>query len=48
MPKINRDSFNRSYCGKNANTYGKGVYFAVHSSYSINDTHSRPCEQGNK
>ena len=25
---INKYSFNRSYCGKNANVYGQGVYFA--------------------
>ena len=48
MPKINRNSFNRSYCGKNATAYGKGVYFAVNASYSISDTYSRPDEQGNK
>ena len=29
IPKINR-----SFCGKNATAYGKGVYFAVGASYS--------------
>jgi len=48
MPKINRNSFNRSYCGKNATAYGKGVYFAVKASYSISNTYSCPDEQGNK
>ena len=48
MPKINRNSFNRSYCGKNATAYGHGVYFAVSASYSIHDTYSRPDDIGNK
>ena len=48
IPKINRNSFNRSFCGKNATAYGKGVYFAVDASYSIDDTYSRPDSQGNK
>jgi serine/threonine protein kinase len=48
IPKINRNSFNRSYCGKNATAYGKGVYFAVKASYSIDETYSCPDEQGNK
>jgi poly [ADP-ribose] polymerase 10/14/15 len=46
--KIDRNSFNRSFCGKNATAYGQGVYFAVKASYSISDTYSRPDEQGNK
>ena len=53
IPKINRKSFNRSFCGKNATAYVKGVYFAVFCnswdpSYSIDDTYSRPDSQGNK
>ncbi len=48
IPKINRNSFNRSFCGKNATVYSKGVYFAVNASYSITDTYSRPDSQGNK
>ena len=49
MPKINRNSFNRRYCGKNATAYGKGVYFAVGAApWSIRDTYSPPDEQGNK
>jgi poly [ADP-ribose] polymerase 10/14/15 len=48
MPKINSNSFNKRFCGKNATAYGKGVYFAVDASYSISDTYSRPDDQGNK
>ena len=49
MFKINRNSFNRSYCGKNATVYGEGVYFAVGAApWSIRDTYSPPDEQGNK
>ncbi len=40
IPKINRNSFNMSVGGKNATEYGKGVYFIVDASYSI-DTYSR-------
>ena len=40
VPKINSKSFNRSYCGKNATAYGKGVYFARNASYSANPTYS--------
>ena len=49
MPKINRNSFNRSYCGKNATVYGEGVYFAVGAApWSIRDTYSPPDDQGFK
>ena len=49
IPKINRNSFNRSYCGKNATVYGEGVYFAVGAApWSIRDTYSPPDEHGNK
>ena len=48
ISKINRNAFNRSYCGKNATAYGQGVYFAVNASYSIGDTYSRPDQQGFK
>ncbi|MED6253919.1 hypothetical protein ATANTOWER_008100 [Ataeniobius toweri] len=33
---IERDRFDRSYAGKHAAIYGKGVYFAVNASYSAN------------
>ena len=48
IPKVNRNSFNMSFCGNNATAYGKGVYFAVDASYSIDNTYSRPDSQGNK
>ena len=49
IPKINRNSFNRRYCGKNATVYGEGVYFAVGAApWSIRDTYSPSDEQGNK
>jgi len=35
MPKIMAQGFNRSFCGKNACRYGKGVYFARDSGYSV-------------
>ena len=34
MDKILQQGFNRSFCGKNATFYGKGVYFARDASYS--------------
>ncbi len=48
ITKINRNSFNRSFCGKNATAYVKGVYFAVDASQSIDHTYSCPDGQGNK
>ena len=32
---ISKSGFNRSYCGRNATVYGKGVYFARDISYSL-------------
>ena len=40
IEKIIQQGFNRSFCGKNATVYGKGVYFARDSSYSSSDTYS--------
>merc|ERR1719181_2574777 len=40
--KIIDQGFNRSFCGKNATAYGKGVYFACDSAYSASTTYSRP------
>lgn len=40
--------FNRSFCGKNATVYGQGVYFAINSSLSVQDTYSPPNEDGYK
>ena len=34
VPKITQQGFNRSFCGKNATAFGKGVYFARDSAYS--------------
>ncbi|XP_027630021.1 protein mono-ADP-ribosyltransferase PARP14 isoform X2 [Tupaia chinensis] len=48
LPKVNGRGFNRSYAGKNATAYGQGTYFAVHASYSANDTYSRPDSNGKK
>jgi len=48
MEKIIQQGFNRSFCGKNATMYGKGVYFARDASYSSHDTYSPPDAKGNK
>lgn len=40
--------FNRSYCGRNATAYGKGVYFARDFSYSAQFAYSPPNAQGDK
>uniref|UniRef100_A0A2I3MFN5 Poly [ADP-ribose] polymerase n=1 Tax=Papio anubis TaxID=9555 RepID=A0A2I3MFN5_PAPAN len=45
---VNQHGFNRSYAGKNAVFYGKGIYFAVDASYSANDTYSKPDSNGRK
>jgi hypothetical protein len=34
VPNIMQQGFNRSFCGRNATVYGKGVYFARDASYS--------------
>ncbi|CAH1781382.1 unnamed protein product [Owenia fusiformis] len=46
IDNINNDGFNRSYCGKNATRFGKGVYFAVSAAYS--DLFARPQPDGTK
>jgi len=46
IPKICATGFNRSYCGKNAVMYGKGVYFANNSLYS--NRYSHPDTKGVK
>ncbi|KAF6385251.1 poly(ADP-ribose) polymerase family member 14 [Rhinolophus ferrumequinum] len=48
LPHVNQHGFNRSYAGKNAVAYGKGTYFAVHASYSANNTYSKPDVNGKK
>ena len=46
VPKITSMGFNRSFCGKNATMFGKGVYFARDASYSSSTTYSRPNAKG--
>ena len=41
VPKILQQGFNRSFCGKNATMYGKGVYFARDASYSTYPLYSQ-------
>lgn len=48
ISNINRDGFNRIYCGRNRTTYGNGTYFAVKSGYSCADRYSYPDENGYK
>ena len=38
--------FNRSFCGKHATMWGKGVYFARDASYSSCSTYAAPDENG--
>ena len=40
------DYCNRSFCGKNATVYGKGVYFAKDIAYSTQTIYSRPDPDG--
>lgn len=42
VPKIVNQGFNRSFCGKNATRFGKGVYFARDAAYSSSKTYSAP------
>ena len=46
IPKICSQGFNRSFCGRNAVRYGKGVYFATNSKYS--NRYARPDSKGIK
>lgn len=48
VDKIIQQGFNRSFCGKNATAYGKGVYFARNASYSSCDTYSPKNSSGHK
>jgi poly [ADP-ribose] polymerase 10/14/15 len=43
VDKIVTMGFNRSFCGKNATMYGKGVYFARDASYSFSPQCARLC-----
>nr|XP_031359990.1 protein mono-ADP-ribosyltransferase PARP10 [Lonchura striata domestica] len=40
--------FNRSFCGKNATLYGRGVYFAARAAISARDRYSPPSASGTK
>lgn len=42
LTNICSSGFNRSYCGKNAVVYGRGVYFARDFCYSAQTQYSRP------
>jgi poly [ADP-ribose] polymerase 10/14/15 len=46
VPKILQQGFNRSFCGRNATMYGKGVYFARDASYSAHRNYSLPDASG--
>ncbi|XP_020850908.1 protein mono-ADP-ribosyltransferase PARP10 isoform X1 [Phascolarctos cinereus] len=48
VPDICSQGFNRSFCGRNATLYGKGVYFAVQAKVSIKDRYSPPDANGHK
>jgi hypothetical protein len=48
MDKIMQQGFNRSFCGKNATVYGKGVYFARDAAYSAWPTYSVPDKNGHQ
>jgi len=46
MDKILQQGFNRSFCGKNATVYGKGVYFARDAKYSACSQYAVPDKNG--
>ncbi|KAH8085558.1 platelet-activating factor acetyltransferase [Aureococcus anophagefferens] len=46
VAKILQQGFNRSFCGKNATFFGKGVYFARDASYSAYPLYCRPDDNG--
>lgn len=46
VDKILQQGFNRSFCGKNATRYGKGVYFARDASYSSHPVYAVPDTKG--
>lgn len=48
MDKILQQGFNRSFCGKNATMYGKGVYFARDAGYSATKAYSVPDAKGHQ
>ncbi|XP_067264755.1 protein mono-ADP-ribosyltransferase PARP14-like [Chanodichthys erythropterus] len=46
--KINKNGFNRSFCGRNAVVHGDGTYFAKEAWYSCQDQYSNPDDKGLK
>ena len=48
VPKIVAQGFNRSFCGRNATVYGKGVYFARDARYSAQPQYSTPDAHGHQ
>jgi len=46
VPKIIQQGFNRSFCGRNATMFGKGVYFARDAAYSSSKAYSAPDATG--
>lgn len=46
IDKILQQGFNRSFCGKNATMYGKGVYFARDAAYSAHTIYAVPDHTG--
>ena len=48
VPKIVEQGFNRSFCGRNATVYGKGVYFARDARYSAQPQYSTPDAHGHQ
>lgn len=48
VDKILQQGFNRSFCGKNATAYGKGVYFARDAAYSAYPLYSAPDPKGHQ
>ncbi|XP_072542636.1 protein mono-ADP-ribosyltransferase PARP14 isoform X2 [Salminus brasiliensis] len=46
--KINKNGFNRSFCGRNAVVHGDGTYFAKEAWYSCQDQYSNPDANGLK
>lgn len=46
IPKIVQQGFNRSFCGKNATRFGKGVYFAADAAYSASSIYAVPNDFG--
>ncbi|XP_067300743.1 protein mono-ADP-ribosyltransferase PARP14-like [Pseudorasbora parva] len=46
--KINKNGFNRSFCGRNAVVHGDGTYFAREAWYSCQDQYSNPDDKGLK